>query len=133
MHFPSRQDSKVSIRPASSKVSNATRLHEASLAENETEKSPAICQRFQERFQGWRARVTGVTSLVFVVLLINISFLIWALRTHQLNEGIATLHQGSCGTSSNLDSWIHLVINLLSTGMLSGSNYCKLSLKEAGM
>ena len=100
-------------------------LQEASPAEEESGRSSAISKQSHTHMQGWRAGATGVTCLVAAVLLINLCFLIWALSSHRLTSGIATLHRGSCDTSTNLNAWIHLVINLLSTGMLSGSNYCR--------
>ena len=123
--FTQRQSLERRIPPASPSVSNEAGLQEASLAEKGSGRSSAISQQSDRHLQGWRAGVTGVTCLVFAVLLVNISFLIWALSTHGHSGGIAPLQRGSCQTSEKLNTWVHLVINLLSTGMLSGSNYCR--------
>lgn len=62
---------------------------------------------------------------MFMVLVVNLSFLIWTASTHNVSGGIAVLHRGSCTTSAKLDTWFHLGINVLSTALLGGSNYCK--------
>ena len=77
------------------------------------------------KLSGWRTGVAYATVLIVVVLLINLSFLIWALCSHGPSLGVSTLHRGTCETSTKLNTWIHLVINILSTGMLGASNYCK--------
>lgn len=83
-------------------------------------------QRLDRRFLGWRVGIAAVCCLVFLVLLINIGFLAWASSNRKIQGGIGTLQRGSCKTSERLDTWLHLAINILSTGMLSGSNYCML-------
>ena len=116
---------RMSVFPTSAITLSGTGYEGAPLTENESRRSSTAAQRSDRRLLGWRVGVTGVTALVFSCLVINISFLIWALTSHRTTGGIATLQQGSCQTSANLNTGIHLVINLLSTGMLSGSNYCK--------
>ncbi|KUJ14615.1 uncharacterized protein LY89DRAFT_735694 [Mollisia scopiformis] len=38
--------------------------------------------------------------------------------------GFALFYQGKCSTSSTLTLWCHVLINLLSSALLSASNYC---------
>ncbi len=123
--FMSEKRPRMNTFPSSATTLTGTGYEGGPLAENESRRSSNFAQRADRRLLGWRAGVTGVTALVFSCLAINISFLTWALTTHNITGGIATLQQGSCKTSANLNTGIHLVINLLSTGMLSGSNYCK--------
>lgn len=40
------------------------------------------------------------------------------------NGSIGTLFQGSCAKARSLNVWIHLLVNVLSTLLLSASNYC---------
>ena len=82
------------------------------------------------RISGWRTGVAYAIVLITVVLLINLSFLIWAVASRGPSLGISTLQRGSCETSTKINTWIHLVINILSTGMLGASNYCEHSVSR---
>ena len=81
--------------------------------------------RFAGRFSGWRFGVAASAILMFSVLITNLSFTIWAVRTYKTTTGgIGTLQSGSCERTKTLSTWLHLAINVLGTAMLSGSNYC---------
>jgi hypothetical protein len=56
---------------------------------------------------------------------INFVVLVW-LATHKgnLGESVVELFNGSCSKIENMDLWVHLAINALSTLLLGGSNYC---------
>ena len=58
------------------------------------------------------------------VLLINFSLTLWASVKYGLHGGLATLQEGSCQKTKELSLWLHLMINILSTILLSASNYC---------
>lgn len=66
----------------------------------------------------------GVAIMATFVILINTAVLIWAVRSFTFRHGIADVFAGNCGKVKNMNTWIHLAINLLSTMLLSGSNYC---------
>lgn len=80
----------------------------------------------KRRFQmsGWKVGVTTWAALAIVVCLLNIAALIWATVVHDSRGPIAPLYKGSCSTVSQMSLWMHLLINILSTLLLSGSN-CK--------
>jgi hypothetical protein len=59
-----------------------------------------------------------------VALVINLSVLIWTVRTFRFEDGVAQVFAGNCHESEKINTWIHLAINALSTMLLSGSNYC---------
>jgi hypothetical protein len=59
-----------------------------------------------------------------LALVINTSFLIWASRTFKFEHGVAQVFAGNCQQAETINTWIHLVINALSTTLLSSSNYC---------
>lgn len=82
-------------------------------------------RRGGDRFTGWPAGVAASAVLVAVVLLINIGFTIWALGHQKVTNGFDVLYKGSCQRTESLSTWIHLAINVLSTGMLGASNYCE--------
>lgn len=79
----------------------------------------------KRRFQmsGWKVGVTTWAALAIVVCLLNIAALIWATVVHDSRGPIAPLYKGSCSTVSQMSLWMHLLINILSTLLLSGSNY----------
>lgn len=59
-----------------------------------------------------------------VVLILNVSMTAWAASSNiSMDAGIGTLQHGSCKRISNIGSWVHLVINALSTLLLGASNY----------
>ncbi|KAI3323509.1 hypothetical protein HD806DRAFT_535336 [Xylariaceae sp. AK1471] len=62
--------------------------------------------------------------LVVTILLANISLTAYAISRYESSNGVGLLYDQGCETVKNLDRWLHLLINLLSTGILSASNYC---------
>ena len=64
------------------------------------------------------------TGIIAVILLTNFILTLWAAAHYPHSHGVSTLYQGSCAFVKRLDLWLHLLINVLSTGMLMASNYC---------
>ena len=64
------------------------------------------------------------TGLVGAILLVNFALTLWGVTHYAHPHGVATIYQGSCAFVKRLDRWLHLLINVLSTGMLMASNYC---------
>ena len=64
------------------------------------------------------------TATAATVLVINSILTLWASVKYGLNKGIATIQEGNCSETQNLSLWLHLAINVLSTVLLSASNYC---------
>lgn len=62
--------------------------------------------------------------LVSVIFATNLGLTIFATVRYGSENGVGTLYKGDCGKVKTLNQWMHLLINLLSTGMLSASNYC---------
>ncbi|KAI9884895.1 MAG: hypothetical protein M1823_003302 [Watsoniomyces obsoletus] len=76
------------------------------------------------RFSGWRGGTATYTVLIMAVLLLNITFTVWAAVRFGASEGIGTMYSGDCKTTRRLSSGLHLLINILGSAMLGGSNYC---------
>ena len=76
-------------------------------------------------YTGWHTGVLACATSVVVVLLINVSLAIYAATNpeYKMERGIGTLYEGSCDESRTIGLWLHLGINVLSTLLLSGSNY----------
>lgn len=63
-------------------------------------------------------------SLILVVFFINLSLTIIAIKHYGSKNGVGLVYEGNCTTVADFNLWFHLLINLLSTGMLSASNFC---------
>ncbi|PFH60353.1 hypothetical protein XA68_11095 [Ophiocordyceps unilateralis] len=70
-----------------------------------------------------RALMLQIT-VVGVIMTTNMVFTIFTIVRYGSDNGIGLIFQGDCEAVKRLNQWLHLVINLLSTGMLSASNYC---------
>jgi hypothetical protein len=76
------------------------------------------------RFSGWRLRVFQALIAVGIVLCINIITLIVVPTVNGRDGGVTTLFSGNCRKTKLLNSGIHVLINIFSTTLLAGSNYC---------
>ncbi|KAK4224370.1 hypothetical protein QBC38DRAFT_423706 [Podospora fimiseda] len=63
-------------------------------------------------------------SIVNIVFFTNLSLTLFALTRYGSQNAVGLIYEGNCDKVHDLDQWLHLLINLLSTGMLSASNYC---------
>lgn len=63
-------------------------------------------------------------SVVTAILVTNFALTMLAIGRFPSTQGVGLIFEGNCTTVAKLDEWLHLLINLLSTGMLSASNYC---------
>jgi len=73
---------------------------------------------------GWRFGVVSCAASASIVFVINVSVTLWAWRRHGFTGGRGTLFDGSCTRSRPYNTAIHVVINILSTLLLSASNCC---------
>jgi len=76
-------------------------------------------------YTGWHTGVLASATCAVVVLFINVGLTIYAATNpeYKMENGIGTLYSGSCDKSKKIGLWLHLLINALSTLLLSGSNY----------
>ena len=56
------------------------------------------------------------------VFIINFSWLIHAIVNYGVKGGYGTIQAGDCGSAKRVNTWLHLLINVLSTLLLAGSN-----------
>lgn len=75
------------------------------------------------RFKSWKVGVTINAVMTTAVLLVNIILTVWASVRFGLEGGIGTAHSGDCETISAWSFWLHILINGLSSILLSASNY----------
>lgn len=62
--------------------------------------------------------------LVSAVLIVNFTLTILANLRYPSVEAVGLLYKGDCDTVRKLNLWLHLLISVLSTLMLSASNFC---------
>lgn len=75
-------------------------------------------------FQGWRYGIAMCSLLAAATFIINISILAWSASSFTTRGGAASVFEGDCDHAKNLSTWLHLAVNVLSTGLLASSNYC---------
>ncbi|CUS09944.1 unnamed protein product, partial [Tuber aestivum] len=76
-------------------------------------------------YTGWHTGVLACATSAVLVLFINISLTIYAASNpeYKMKGGVGTLYSGNCHKSRKIGMWLHMGINVLSTLLLSGSNY----------
>ena len=93
-------------------------------AHNETSVEGRSSLKKRDYLHGWRMGITLCAATSGTVLMINLVLTAWALSKYGLTkEGVGIIQEGSCTKTAHLSLWLHLIINLLSTLLLSASNY----------
>lgn len=75
---------------------------------------------------GYRFSLVVGASTCLVVLVINTAVTIWAATLPDVkgeSAGRRVLYEGSCTKSKNINTGLHVIINVLSSVLLSASNY----------
>jgi hypothetical protein len=70
---------------------------------------------------GYKRGLIGYAIATAIIFLFNIIWLIYARVEHGINGGTGTIRRGRCDAVEKLDSDLHLVINILSTIVLTAS------------
>ncbi len=78
---------------------------------------------FQRHFHGWRGGVFTSCCLSAIVLLCNIGLIIKGAKNGYDKYGIADVIEGDETTVAQWNIALHVLINVLGTILLSGSNY----------
>ncbi|KAJ2998646.1 hypothetical protein NUW58_g255 [Xylaria curta] len=63
-------------------------------------------------------------ALITTVFITNIALIVYASLKYPSRQGVGLIYVGDCETVQASNRYLHLLINLLSTGMLSASNFC---------
>jgi hypothetical protein len=75
-------------------------------------------------FHGWRFGALGCAASSTVVFVINLVVTIWGSWNLKSGDDAGALYTGDCERVRQMNVGIHVLINILSTVLLSGSNYC---------
>jgi hypothetical protein len=92
--------------------------------EAKTSSAKQLSTAIRTRLVNWRFGVIGWAAAVIVTLFINVGLLVFVSYRRSFNKGIGTLLKGECSKITAYSTGAHLIINVLSTLLLSGSNYC---------
>ncbi|KAI8946798.1 hypothetical protein F4801DRAFT_596060 [Xylaria longipes] len=63
-------------------------------------------------------------ALIATIFATNLSILLYASSKYLIRDGVGLLYAGDCDTVKTANRLLHLLINVLSTGMLSASTFC---------
>jgi hypothetical protein len=66
----------------------------------------------------------SAAGLSLISLSINLGVGLWLVVHPKKSGGLIEVYRGECETAKQLSIWVHLAINILSTLLLGGSNYC---------
>lgn len=76
------------------------------------------------RPKGWRGGVRIAFYSALTVLVFNVILMIVCTTTLEWMDGMTVVYRGRCDAVERVNNWVHLAVNLLSTCLLAGSNYC---------
>lgn len=82
--------------------------------------------RWTIRFEGWRKGASTAAVLALFSMLINLAVAFW-LAALRKSGAVVEVYNGSCDSVTKADVWVHLAINVLSTLLLGGSNFCSMA------
>jgi len=80
-------------------------------------------QRPNRKYTGWRAGGLKFSIIALVVLVTNLTSLIWSVTNYTIEGGYSVLYSGNCDTGRSISTALHILINVLSTTLLTASNY----------
>jgi hypothetical protein len=89
----------------------------------DSQRNIKIAKTRDER-QKWRTSLYMFVGLACAVFILNTGLLTWIVRTRGTNDGVGILYEASCDMTEKVNIGIHLLINILSSALLSASNYC---------
>lgn len=75
------------------------------------------------RVSGYRFGMLICAGSTGTVILINLTWTIWAWKNSSVHAGFGTIQHGQCAQTRKMNLWLHLAINVLGTTLLSASNY----------
>jgi hypothetical protein len=82
-----------------------------------------IQRKKRKRLQGWRFGVALSATTATTILLTNLALTVWASLRYPLSHGFGVVYEGDCNVVNSRGLWLHVLVNGLSSVLLSGSNY----------
>jgi hypothetical protein len=84
----------------------------------------ARLHHLRRRFAGWRTGASAAAGFAIISFIVNLTVIIWLGASGRTSFEASTIYTGDCEVVARDNLWVHLAINVLSTVLLSGSNYC---------
>jgi hypothetical protein len=87
----------------------------------------AFFQHYKQRLSGWRVAALNFAICALIVFILNLILTVYASLHERKGDGLfpeGILSEGDCGRIKRINSALHILLNVLSTVLLSGSNYC---------
>jgi hypothetical protein len=91
------------------------------------ETGPLFSSEKLENFEGWRGGIFWGIGVSSITLVFNLCITIYyTLKSERSENGelVARIRSGGCSHNNVLNLACHIIINILSTMLLSASNYC---------
>lgn len=108
-------------------AASITPLDSTSLAACQDSHSTSSAVTESRKAKGWKSVILTGSITSFIVFLINLTITLAATlskgRHPHDTDGSVVLYSGDCSTTRDIDIGIHLFINVMSTLLLSASNY----------
>ncbi|KAL5333717.1 hypothetical protein BJX70DRAFT_405924 [Aspergillus crustosus] len=76
----------------------------------------------RRRIGGWKRTLYFGAIWACTILTLNLVMVIWA-STRRLPEGSSVLYAGDCSRTKQISSGVHVLINIMSTGVLGASHF----------
>lgn len=112
-------------KPASQHVYSSISTFEGNeIDEVKETRTKRSCFVAKKGLTGYRAGARLATAIAICSLLINLIVSIWAGARWGFKDAIIEVYNGDCRRAESINTWVHLFINVLSTLLLSASNYC---------
>lgn len=81
-----------------------------------------------QTWRTWRSKrknvLRGCATIAGLVLAVNVSATVYVKSRWKLTGDLGTIYREHCSKAKQLDSCLHILINILSTALLSVSNLC---------
>lgn len=108
----------------SDQIATNNEVFDPKLSENPNANFIAKAEQFwRGLLPGWRKGLALNSLYITIVLFLNILWLLVTISNFESQQGIYTLYTGNCSRASTTNSVLHILINILSTVLLSSSNY----------
>ncbi|KIW04859.1 uncharacterized protein PV09_04041 [Verruconis gallopava] len=103
-----------------------SRKREASTNKSHDVSSTNRGRTWKQKMSGWRFGAILFAIAALIVLVANVCIAIYAVRESgaSATADFKPIYTGDCARTKALNTWLHLTINVLSSILLSGSNYC---------
>lgn len=124
--IPTSRQEKKALLESSTEQRPQTFTESDGIKDEDPPYYPQLAHRipFLRRLHGWRLGAVSAALLALISLVINVIAASW-LASHPSDDGsLVHIFTGSCGKVAQIDMWVHLAINGVSTLLLGGSNYC---------